>query len=205
MMANMEMSQHDILMNSSERKYNRGIEAFNNATMALDFFSPLKQRRVSKMFEQTTNGGSKVRRGPLFGDQISMAHEQANSRSIGKHLVMNIKPSEQRSNPKRNDSEFFDECNYIESRKKRKRYQAMEEEDEQLQSSSKKDRFQSVRRKLNFDEDVIGIGPQAFEQGRKRLMKEDNPFLKLLDSADSIPQFEERDNNRNQDMAVDQL
>ena len=39
------------LMKSSEKKFNLGMAAFKQATHALDFFSPLKQRRIQKMFD----------------------------------------------------------------------------------------------------------------------------------------------------------
>ena len=56
-----------------------------------------------------------------------------------------------------------------------------------------------MKRKLNFDEDVIGLS--AYENGIKKYgNKESNPFLKLLDSNESVPKFEHR-NNENQNGA----
>ena len=64
-------------------------------------------------------------------------------------------------------------------------------------TEEKKGRFASVKRKLNFDEDVIGL--QAYDNGLARYGGRDsNPFLKLLDSSDSVPKFEHNNGNNNQ-------
>lgn len=60
------------------------------------------------------------------------------------------------------------------------------------ESGEKVQRFASVKRKLNFDEDVVGM--TVYEHGvAKYGTKDNNPFLKLLDSGDSVPKFEHHD------------
>lgn len=52
-------------------------------------------------------------------------------------------------------------------------------------------RFQSIKRKLNFDEDTLGM--QAYEAGELQFSRlQDNPFYKLLSSGESVPKFEHR-------------
>ena len=61
-----------------------------------------------------------------------------------------------------------------------------------MESNEKKERFASVKRKLNFDEDVMGM--TVYEAGMAKLAptSNNNPFLKLLDSSDSVPKFEHK-------------
>ena len=63
------------------------------------------------------------------------------------------------------------------------------------ESGDKGQRFASVKRKLNFDEDVVGM--TVYEQGiAKYGSKDNNPFLKLLDSGESVPKFEHHESYR---------
>lgn len=71
---------------TADAKYNYGLAAFKQATEAIDFFSPLKQRRASKMKDQVSNGHKKGRKSTLIKAQSHKYNSGFGCQSIGKHL-----------------------------------------------------------------------------------------------------------------------
>ena len=170
------------------QKFNEGMEAFQNAAAQNSFFSPLKQRRLNKQAlhaSGTADLRKQIRNGThIFGQNSNQSMKNANKRrridSAQQVAMFSIK-----------------EDSFAAATKKQRPTLSRVGCDLQNQQHERGN-FDKVKRKLTFEEDYTSMASDGrlifpYEGGVSK-NPDANPFLKLLDSAESVPTFSSRNN-----------